>query len=102
MGVDGTSASEALAGGRRRPVGSRARASGRATAVGSGWRASLRVAAAAFVITRVAVWLAGVVSVEVFGLSSAAPGFDPSRLTSGFGAVGDVLVAPAARWDATW
>ena len=27
---------------------------------------------------------------------------DPAGLTAPFGGLGDLLVAPAARWDATW
>lgn len=44
----------------------------------------------------------GVASVQVAGLSNRAADFDPLGLTSGFGSLGDLLVAPAARWDATW
>ena len=47
-------------------------------------------------------WGAGVVAVLVFGLSGRAGDFDPAGLTSPFGATGDVLVAPFARWDSVW
>jgi hypothetical protein len=53
-------------------------------------------------VSRLLVWVAGVVGVLVFGLSSRASDFDPSGLTSPFGATGDVLAAPAARWDSVW
>ena len=56
----------------------------------------------AFVVTRVVVWVAGMGAVQAFGLSERAADFDPTGLTSGFGTLGDLLVAPAARWDATW
>ncbi|MDX6639420.1 MAG: hypothetical protein QOF12_431 [Solirubrobacteraceae bacterium] len=82
MGGDGTSAPEVVP--------------------GPPWRASLRTAGWAFVLTRLVVWVAGVVAVEGAGVSDRARAFDPTGLTSGFGAVADVLVAPAARWDATW
>jgi 4-amino-4-deoxy-L-arabinose transferase-like glycosyltransferase len=52
--------------------------------------------------TRLLVWAAGVVAVLVFGLSARAGDFDPAGLTSPFGATGDVLVAPFARWDSVW
>ena len=39
----------------------------------------------------------------VFGVDAAnATAYDPDGLTRPFGAVGDALVAPAARWDAMW
>lgn len=41
-------------------------------------------------------------AVHFAGLSDRADDFDPTGLTSGFGSFGDVLVAPAARWDTTW
>lgn len=66
------------------------------------WRASLRVAVLAFAATRLVVWAAGIVAVQAFGVSDRARDFDPAGLTSGFGAVGDLLLAPAARWDAVW
>ena len=74
----------------------------RLAALPAQWRTALRVAALALLATRLVVWAAGIVGVEAFGLSARASAFDPLGLTSGFGAVGDVLVAPAARWDATW
>lgn len=48
------------------------------------------------------VWLAGVLAVRFTGLSDRAGDFDPAGLTRGFGVLGDLLLAPAARWDATW
>jgi hypothetical protein len=63
---------------------------------------SLRLGAAAFLVTRAVVWVAGMLAVHLAGLSNRAADFDPAGLTSGFGSFGDVLVAPAARWDATW
>ncbi|HVW18581.1 MAG TPA: mannosyltransferase family protein, partial [Solirubrobacteraceae bacterium] len=62
----------------------------------------LATAAAALLATRVVVWAAGMGAVHFAGLSSRARDFDPRGLTSGFGSLGDLLLAPAARWDATW
>lgn len=62
----------------------------------------LRTAIAAFAVTRAAVWVVAVASVELFGLSDRADDFDPEGLTRGFGRLGDLLVAPAVRWDAVW
>jgi hypothetical protein len=53
-------------------------------------------------ISRLLVWAAGVVAVAVFGLSGREGDFDPAGLTSPFGATGDLLAAPFARWDSVW
>ncbi|HEX8156219.1 MAG TPA: mannosyltransferase family protein [Solirubrobacteraceae bacterium] len=53
-------------------------------------------------ISRVLVWAAAVVAVLAFGLSGRAHDFDPAGLTVPFGASGDVLAAPLARWDSVW
>lgn len=54
-------------------------------------------------MSRLVVWVAGVAAVVVFGVDAAnATAYDPAGLTRPFGAVGDALVAPAARWDAKW
>jgi len=52
--------------------------------------------------SRLVVWAAGVVAVLAFGLSGREGDFDPAGLTSPFGATGDLLVAPFARWDSVW
>ena len=52
--------------------------------------------------SRLLVWTAGVVAVAVFGLSGREADFDPAGLTSPYGATGDLLVAPLARWDSVW
>ncbi|MEJ7783254.1 MAG: mannosyltransferase family protein [Solirubrobacteraceae bacterium] len=69
---------------------------------GTSWRGSFRLAALAFLSTRAVVWVVGMLAVHVAGLSNRADDFDRTGLTSGFGTFGDILVAPAARWDATW
>jgi hypothetical protein len=52
--------------------------------------------------SRLLVWAAGVGAVLAFGLSERASDFDPTGLTSPFGATGDLLAAPFARWDSVW
>jgi hypothetical protein len=52
--------------------------------------------------SRLLVWAAGVVAVLAFGLSGRRADFDPAGLTSPFGATGDLLAAPFARWDSVW
>ena len=63
---------------------------------------SLRLAAVAFLATRAVVWVAAMLAVELAGLSNRADDFDPAGLTRGMGSLGDLLAAPAARWDAVW
>jgi hypothetical protein len=53
-------------------------------------------------ISRAVVFVAGVGAVAAFGVGRARSAFDPSGITSGFGWLGDQLVAPVARWDAVW
>jgi hypothetical protein len=53
-------------------------------------------------ISRLLVWIAGVGAVATFGLVAKRAAFDPPHVTSGFGWLGDLLAAPAARWDAAW
>jgi hypothetical protein len=52
--------------------------------------------------SRLLVWLAGSGVVATLGLGPVRHAFDPPGITSGFGWLGDVLAAPAARWDADW
>jgi hypothetical protein len=64
---------------------------------------AVRDAWRAFWVSRAVVWVAGVVAVAVAGLHGRnADAFDPDGLTRPFGAAGDALVAPGARWDAMW
>ncbi len=74
---------------------SRARAAvARDDAIADMWRALW--------VSRAIVWAAGVVAVLAFGLSGREGDFDPAGLTSPFGATGDLLAAPFARWDSVW
>jgi hypothetical protein len=52
--------------------------------------------------SRLLVWVAGVGAVATFGAVAKRAAFDPPHVTSGFGWLGDLLAAPAARWDAAW
>jgi Mannosyltransferase (PIG-V) len=53
-------------------------------------------------VSRLIVLVAGVGAVATFGLGRARSAFDPAGVTSGFGWLGNLLVAPVARWDAVW
>jgi hypothetical protein len=53
-------------------------------------------------VSRALVWTAGMAAVAVFGVVRTHDAFNPPHLTSGFGWLGDLLAAPAARWDAAW
>ncbi|MFL5819979.1 MAG: mannosyltransferase family protein [Solirubrobacteraceae bacterium] len=55
--------------------------------------------------SRLLVWAAGIAGVLVWPALAPADvwrKFDPDGLTTPFGSVGDLLVAPAARWDSVW
>jgi hypothetical protein len=66
----------------------------RMTAVRESWRALWS--------SRVLVWAAGVGTILAFGFGPVRKAFDPPGVTRGFGRLGDLLAAPAARWDAAW
>lgn len=67
------------------------------------WRADLRVAAGAFLLSRGIVWAAGLLAIAIWGVNHLHEvGFDPNGLTRPFGALGNLLVAPAARYDTWW
>jgi hypothetical protein len=53
-------------------------------------------------VSRLIVLVAGVGAVAAFGVGRARSAFDPAGVTSGFGWLGNLLVAPVARWDAVW
>jgi Mannosyltransferase (PIG-V) len=74
--------------------GPRSVASSRAAAVRDTWRALW--------VSRLLVWVVGMGSVAAFGLGKVRDVFHPPHVTSGFGWLGDLLAAPAARWDAAW
>ena len=66
----------------------------RAAAVRDTWRALWT--------SRLLVWAAGVGTVLAFGWGPARKAFNPPGVTRGFGWLGDLLAAPAARWDSSW
>jgi hypothetical protein len=52
--------------------------------------------------SRLLVWIAGAGAVATLGFGPVRHAFNPPGVTRGFGALGDVLAAPVARWDAAW
>ncbi len=52
--------------------------------------------------SRLLVWVAGAGTVAAFGFGPARNAFNPPGVTRGFGWLGNLLAAPAARWDAAW
>ncbi len=63
----------------------------------------LRVSWSAFWRSRLLVWVSGCVAVLLFGTNSGAlTAFDSTRISSSFGSLGNVLAAPAVRWDSIW
>lgn len=73
-----------------------------ASAVWADWRPSVLLAARALLITRVVLWAVAIAAVEIAGISSRAADFDPAGLTRPYGSLGNLLLAPAARWDSVW
>lgn len=77
-----------------------------------GWYARLRADPARMVavrdcwralwVSRLIVLVGGIGAVVTFGVGHARSAFDPAGLTNGFGWLGNLLVAPVARWDAVW
>ncbi|MGC2374087.1 MAG: mannosyltransferase family protein [Solirubrobacteraceae bacterium] len=53
-------------------------------------------------VSRLLVWVGGAVAVATLGFGPLRHAFNPLGITRGFGWLGDVLAAPAARWDAAW
>ena len=52
--------------------------------------------------SRLLVWTAAVGTLVAFGFGPVRTAFDPPGTTRGFGWLGDLLAAPAARWDSAW
>src|SRR5689334_9842602 len=90
MRRDGIQAAVLQPAARARP---RARLRGDA-AVGQAWRALW--------VSRLLVWVSAAAAAALFGLSARVQLFDPGAVTRPFGPVGNVLVAPLARWDSVW
>lgn len=78
----------------------------------SGWWARLRADPArmtavcetwrALWMSRLLVWVAGAGTVLTLGFGPIRGAFNPPGITRGFGWLGDLLAAPAARWDSSW
>jgi Mannosyltransferase (PIG-V) len=66
----------------------------RAEAVRDSWRALWS--------SRLLVWAAAVTTLLTYGFGPVRHAFNPPGLTRGFGWLGDLLAAPAARWDSSW
>ncbi len=52
--------------------------------------------------SRLLVWVAGAGTVATLGFGPVRGAFDPPGVTRGFGWLGNLLAAPAARWDSAW
>jgi mannosyltransferase PIG-V len=70
--------------------------------MGDATRLAWREAWAALWSSRLAVWAAGILGLLSFGYARGYRAFDPAGLTSPFSYLGNLLVAPAARWDSVW
>jgi Mannosyltransferase (PIG-V) len=64
--------------------------------------AAIRETWRALWVSRLFVWLAGAGTVAMLGFGPIRGAFDPPGVTRGFGRLGDLLAAPAARWDSSW
>src|ERR1700722_7560154 len=64
--------------------------------------AALRDVWRALWLSRLLVWIGGIGAVASFGFGPVRHALNPPGITRGFGALGDLMVAPAARWDAAW
>jgi hypothetical protein len=54
-------------------------------------------------VSRILIWVVGCTAVMVLGTSAAnVHAFDPHGISTSLGPVGNVLAAPAVRWDAIW
>jgi hypothetical protein len=66
----------------------------RATAIRDSWRALWS--------SRLLIWAVGAATLLTYGFGPVRHAFNPPGLTRGFGRLGDLLAAPAARWDSSW
>lgn len=53
-------------------------------------------------ISRLLIWATAAGALLAFGFGPQRKVFNPPGLTGGFGRLGDLLAAPAARWDGVW
>jgi hypothetical protein len=68
----------------------------------SAQRRALRDSWRALWSSRLLVWGVGIATLLTYGFGPMRHAFNPPGLTRGFGWLGDLLAAPAARWDASW
>ncbi len=66
----------------------------RVTAIRDSWRALWS--------SRLLIWAVGVATLLTYGFGPVRHAFNPPGLTRGLGWLGDLLAAPAARWDSSW
>jgi hypothetical protein len=66
----------------------------RVTAIRDSWRALWS--------SRLLIWTVGAATLLTYGFGPVRHAFNPPGLTRGFGRLGDLLAAPAARWDSSW
>ncbi len=71
-------------------------------ALGDEATAGLRAAWRAAWTSRLVVAACALLGLAVLGEAPGWGAYDPARLTAPFGSVGDILVAPFARWDSVW
>jgi hypothetical protein len=64
--------------------------------------AAVRVSARALLGSRLLVWGAVAATIAAFGYGPVRTAFNPPGVTRGFGWLGNLLAAPAARWDGAW
>jgi hypothetical protein len=70
--------------------------------VGLRGASSLGGAWGSFWRSRLLVWLAGSGPFLALGSSGAERSFDPARMSTSLGQLGNTLAAPAVRWDSIW
>jgi Mannosyltransferase (PIG-V) len=64
--------------------------------------AAVRASARTLVGSRVLIWGTAVATIAAFGFGPVRTAFNPPGVTRGFGWLGNLLAAPAARWDGAW
>jgi hypothetical protein len=79
-----------------------ARLQAAATALGPARVAAVRDSWRALWSSRLLIWAVGAATLLTYGFGPARHAFNPPGLTRGFGWLGDLLAAPAARWDSSW
>jgi hypothetical protein len=67
-----------------------------------GWRTAARDAAWAVLASKAIVWVSGIVAWLWWKRAPNTQRLDLFNVTEPFGGVGDVLIAPFARWDTVW